>query len=65
MLNEFIFEIDVNPEWIDYNEHMQDAYYGLAFSYAIDHFQDKVGFDQAYRSITGHTIYVIEDHKFT
>ena len=43
---------------------MQDAYYGLAFSYAIDHFQDAVGFDENYRSRTGCTIFVVEDHKF-
>ena len=43
---------------------MQDAYYGLVFSYAVDHFQDAVGFDENYRSQTGCTIYVVEDHKF-
>ncbi len=43
---------------------MQDAYYGLAFSYAVDHFQDAVGFDENYRSRTGCTIFVVEDHKF-
>ena len=64
MENEFIFNIEVLPDWIDYNQHMQDAYYGLAFSYAVDHFQDCVGFDARYRSQSGCTIYVIEDHKF-
>ena len=64
MLNKFIFKINVQEEWIDYNNHMQDAYYGLAFSYAVDHFQDAVGFDQNYRSQTGCTIFVVEDHKF-
>ena len=64
MQNRFIFNITVRPDWIDYNDHMQDAYYGLAFSYAIDHFQDKVGFDDKYRRQSGNTIYVIEDHKF-
>ena len=64
MLNQFIFKINVQEEWIDYNNHMQDAYYGLAFSYAIDHFQDAVGFDENYRSRTGCTIFVVEDHKF-
>ena len=54
----------MQEEWIDYNNHMQDAYYGLAFSYAIDHFQDAVGFDENYRSRTGCTIFVVEDHKF-
>ena len=64
MLNQFIFKIHVQEEWIDYNKHMQDAYYGLAFSYAVDHFQDAVGFDENYRSRTGCTIFVVEDHKF-
>ena len=64
MENKFIFNIKVLPDWIDYNQHMQDAYYGLAFSYAVDHFQDCVGFDERYRTQSGCTIYVLEDHKF-
>ena len=64
MLNDFTFKINVQDQWIDYNNHMQDAYYGLIFSYAVDHFQDVVGFDKSYRSKTGCTIFVIEDHKF-
>ncbi len=64
MLNEFVFNQRVKSEWIDYNKHMQDAYYGLAFSYAVDHFQDCVGFDERYRTQSGCTIYVLEDHKF-
>ena len=64
MLNEFVFKLPVKSEWIDYNKHMQDAYYGLAFSYAVDHFQDCVGFDDRYRTQSGCTIYVLEDHKF-
>lgn len=63
MENKFIFNIKVLPDWIDYNQHMQDAYYGLAFSYAVDHFQDCVGFDQRYRIQSGCTVYVLEDHK--
>ena len=54
----------VAPEWIDYNGHLQDAYFGLIFSYAVDAFQDAVGFDAAYRKATGCTIYLLEDHKF-
>lgn len=54
----------VLPEWIDYNGHMQDAYYGLVFSQAVDALQDDVGFDQAYRQKTGCTIYLLEEHKF-
>ena len=54
----------VKPEWIDYNGHMQDAYYGLVFSYAVDAFQDWVGFDAAYRTATDCTIYLVEEHKY-
>lgn len=54
----------IRPEWIDYNGHMQDAFYGLIFSYAVDGFQDAVGFDAHYRASTDCTIYLLEDHKF-
>ncbi|MBY6058028.1 thioesterase family protein [Leisingera daeponensis] len=60
----FLYQTKVQPDWIDYNGHMQDAYYGLVFSHAVDALQDAVGFDAAYRKRTGCTIYLIEDHKF-
>ncbi|WP_291734155.1 thioesterase family protein [Leisingera sp. F5] len=60
----YSFETSVLPEWIDYNGHMRDSYYGLVFSLAVDAFQDEVGFDEAYRRRTGCTIYLLEDHKF-
>ncbi|WP_027256582.1 thioesterase family protein [Leisingera aquimarina] len=60
----YSFETNVLPEWIDYNGHMRDSYYGLVFSLAVDAFQDEIGFDEAYRRRTGCTIYLLEDHKF-
>ena len=63
MTGRFLFETTVRPEWIDYNDHMRDAYYGLVFSYAVDGFQDAVGLDAAYRARSGCTIYLVEDHK--
>ena len=60
----FEYKNTVLPEWIDYNGHMQDAYYGLVFSKAVDALQDDVGFDQSYRQKTGCTIYLVEEHKF-
>ena len=60
----FEYTTSVKPEWIDYNGHMQDAFYGLVFSYAVDAFQDWVGFDAAYRTETDCTIYLVEEHKF-
>lgn len=60
----FEYTTTVKPEWIDYNGHMQDAFYGLVFSYAVDAFQDWVGFDAAYRTETDCTIYLVEEHKY-
>ena len=60
----FVFQTTVRPDWIDYNGHMRDAYYGLIFSLAVDALQDEVGFDEAYRKRTGCTIYLLEDHKY-
>ena len=60
----FRFETKVAPEWIDYNGHMRDAYYGLVFSHAVDAFQDDVGLDAAYRAATGCTIYLVEQHSW-
>ena len=60
----FEYNTSVKPEGIDYNGHMQDAYYVLVFSYAVDAFQDWVGFDIAYRTETDCTIYLVEEHKY-
>jgi len=38
----------VPPEWIDYNGHMMDAYYFLAFTEATEAFLDYVGLGAAY-----------------
>ena len=59
-----IYETVVCPDWIDYNGHMQDAFYGRVFSHAVDALQDVAGFDHAYREATGGTIYLLEEHKF-
>ncbi len=60
----FLYQTQVLPDWIDYNGHMQDAFYGLVFSYAVDAFQDWVGFDASYREATSCTIYLVEEHKY-
>lgn len=52
----------VLSEWIDYNGHMMDGYYAVAFSHAIDAFMDFVGMDAAYRAATHCTIYNAEMH---
>ena len=50
------------PEWIDYNGHMMDAYYFLAFTEATEAFLDHVGLGAAYQARTGNGIYTAESH---
>ena len=52
----------VKPEWIDYNGHMNDGYYVVAFTYATDALQNFVGLDQKYREQSGCSIYTAEAH---
>ena len=52
----------VRPEWIDYNGHMNVAYYVLAFDHACDAFLDYIGMDEAYRERTGGTTFTVEAH---
>lgn len=52
----------VPPEWIDYNGHMMDGHYLVAFSYATEAFLDHLGIGPAYRTVTGCTIYTAEVH---
>ncbi|QFS81211.1 hypothetical protein FIV09_00040 [Roseivivax sp. THAF197b] len=35
----FHFKSTVVPDWIDYNGHMRDSSYSLAFSLAVDAFE--------------------------
>jgi acyl-CoA thioester hydrolase len=57
-----LYETAILPEWIDYNGHLRDAYYGLIFSYAIDALMDRIGIDAVYRERTGGTLYTLEEH---
>ncbi len=52
----------VPAEWIDYNGHMMDAYYFLAFTEATEALLDHVGLGAAYRARTGSGIYTVESH---
>jgi acyl-CoA thioester hydrolase len=52
----------IRPEWIDYNGHLRDAYYGLVLSLAIDDVMDHLGLDSSYRERTRCTLYTLELH---
>ena len=52
----------VHPEWIDYNKHMNEGYYAVAFCNATDHFLDYIGIGADYHRRTQCTIYTVETH---
>jgi acyl-CoA thioester hydrolase len=55
-------ELAVRPEWIDYNGHMNMAYYFVAFDKASDVLFDALGVGEAYRRATDHSMYALESH---
>lgn len=55
-----VYESTVQPDWIDYNGHMRDAYFAVAFSTATDNFMDHLGLDAGYRAATKQTLYTLE-----
>lgn len=57
-----IYRTSIAPEWIDYNGHVRDAYYGLIVSYAVDGLMDRIGLDAVYREQSGCTLYTVEMH---
>jgi acyl-CoA thioester hydrolase len=52
----------VQPEWIDYNGHMNVAYYVLAFDHATDRFFDLIDLGIDYVNRTNNSAFVLETH---
>ena len=57
------FQGEVLPEWIDYNEHMNLAYYTVLFDYATDLLFDELGLGLDYRRDTQQGTFVAETHN--
>ena len=55
-----IYRDRVRPEWIDYNGHMNVAYYVLAFDYATDAFFDYLGIGRAYKQSADRSTFAVE-----
>jgi betainyl-CoA thioesterase len=51
----------VRPEWVDYNGHMSESCYLLAFGDSSDAFFRLIGIDEAYRA-SGRSLYTVETH---
>lgn len=52
----------VKPEWIDFNGHLNMAYYNVLFDQAVDELYPQWGFGERYVQETGCTTYVAEFH---
>jgi acyl-CoA thioester hydrolase len=52
----------VRPEWIDYNGHMNVAYYVLVFDHATDALFEALGLGVDYRAATDGTLFALESH---
>ena len=56
-----LLEIEVRPEWIDYNGHMTDSRYLQVFGDATDALLRYAGVDEAYRQ-SGRSLFTVETH---
>ncbi|MFT2098034.1 thioesterase family protein [Marinomonas sp. 2405UD66-6] len=55
-----LFESEVLPEWIDYNGHMNDAYYVVAFSQGIEGFMKYIDLHDSFREEYDVSIYTLQ-----
>jgi len=52
----------VLPEWIDVNEHMNVAYYVLAFDEAVDSLWEEFGITENYINVSNSSTFAVESH---
>jgi acyl-CoA thioester hydrolase len=52
----------VLPEWIDVNNHMNVAYYVLAFDHAVDALWEKFGITNDYINVSNSSTFAVESH---
>ena len=55
-------EFRVAPEWIDYNGHMNMAYYSVLADRGCDELFDQIGIGAAYAETQRHSMYTVEFH---
>jgi acyl-CoA thioester hydrolase len=54
--------MNVEPQWIDYNGHLNVAYYNVLFDRAVDEFYELIGVGPDYLKRSGHSTVVAETH---
>lgn len=52
----------VQPEWVDYNKHLNDAFYLVIFSHATDTMMNQIGLDAVARERTNRSLFTAELH---
>ena len=52
----------IEPQWIDYNGHLNMAYYNVLFDRAVDEVYEKLGIGPSYLARSGHTTMTAEVH---
>jgi len=52
----------IEPQWIDYNGHLNVAYYNVLFDRAVDEVYELIGLGPAYLERTKHSTMVVEAH---
>jgi acyl-CoA thioester hydrolase len=58
-----LYKTRVKPEWVDYNNHLNDGYYLVIFSLGgVDEFMNLIGMSDAERRASRTTIYTLEAH---
>jgi len=57
-----LLRLNVREEWLDYNGHMNVAYYVLVLDRATDIFMDAIGVDAAYRARVQGSLFALEQH---
>jgi len=57
-----LYQDVVRPDWIDYNGHLNDGYYAVAFGYATERVMEHLNMHTAYRDETQCTWYTAEAH---
>jgi len=62
MLGIEVVQGTVLPEWIDVNEHMNVAYYVLAFDQAVDALWEEFGITEDYINVSSSSTFAVESH---
>jgi acyl-CoA thioester hydrolase len=55
-----LWDLEVAPDWVDYNGHMNDAAYALVFSRAGDRWMERIALGPDEREATGYTLFTLQ-----